>query len=778
MPGGPRSPAFKMSKRNHILNAVAIAVIFIAGACIRLIPWDNFVTSTGIYFLEADNYEHFRKVRVLLEQFPSIPDHDFYMGFPIGTGNIWAPLTDFSFAVIIKLLSLLPSINGDIAYILAVLPPFVGTLAVIPLYLWCKETFGCKAALIASIIFILLPAHIFTTVVGRPDNELFEPIWAGITFCLYALSASEAEKGEPSGKRLVVLSALAGLSAAVSLLYWRGAVIWWSILGLYSVAMVFGYSFKDGKRWVGFFISGAVAFFTMAFVIAFVLVFNPFSLKGGTEFNVVSWFHVITALLAVASLGALALAVYLKKERSAGLGKAAVAGIALLSAVIIIFAFVAPSFFKGITEGLGVVGGGNKWTSTIAQYKPLLFANGRFGIKEPLVFSTIFLFISPIALFSLSRQWRRASAASLFFVFAGWTLLAVTLINGRYENVYTLIVAGAGGVFLSSVGGLIEARVDGAKGRAAGTSAIVALVIVGLLPSVSFYKGLPHTGPFLIQGDLEDTLFWIRDNTSATSNYLYPQEKPEYGVLAQWEFGGWIEAMAKRPSVATVMGTETHGMKESAGFYLATDEREFLKIIDDNGVKYFILSKTLADLPEYAAIIGEDPTGYVNRKVLPDGSETIETGQRFFDLLTTSLYLNDGQRAASPIPFRSVPGVRLVYESNGQSDFKGLPQEVKKYKVFERVKGAIVKGAARPGEPVAMAGLVMTNTGRKFFVTGDTSADSEGVFYLSFFYPNVDMRAGKTGIVSGYVVQVGKKKYDLQVSEKDILEGNVILFGK
>lgn len=91
--------------------------------------------------------------------------------------------------------------------------------------------------------------------------------------------------------------------------------------------------------------------------------------------------------------------------------------------------------------------------------------------------------------------------------------------------------------------------------------------------------------------------------------------------------------------------------------------------------------------------------------------------------------------------------------------------------MFERVKGAIVKGTARPGEPVAMAGLVMTNTGRKFFVTSDTSADGEGVFYLNFFYPNVDMREGRTGVVSGYVVQVGQKKYELQISEKDILEG-------
>ncbi len=767
-----------MLKREHIRNAVAIAVIFLVGAYIRLIPWDNFITSAGIYFLEADNYEHFRKVLILLKQFPNIPGHDFYMGFPVGTGNIWAPLTDFSFAVIIRALSLLPSVEGDIAYILAALPPFVGTLAVIPLYLWCRETFGFRAAIIASVIFIALPSHIFTTVVGRPDNELFEPIWAGVTFYLYAIAASEAERGEARWNRLVVLSALSGLSAAVSLLYWRGAVIWWSILGLYSFVMVFGWSFRDGRRWLGFFVSGAVAFLTTAFVIAFVLVFNPFSLKGGTEFNVVSWFHVIAALIIVASLSGLALAVYLKKERSAGLGKAVIAGAALLSVVFMIFALISPSFFKGIIEGLGVVGGGNKWTSTIAQYKPLLSDSGRFSIKAPLVFSTIFLFISPVVLLSLSRKFRRISAASLFFVFAGWVLLAVTLVNGRYENVYTLIVAATGGVFLSSVGGLVEARMKGAPGRTAGTGATAVLILIGLLPSLSFYKGLSHTGPFLIAGDLEETLFWVRHNTPPTSNYLEPQKKPEYGVLAQWEFGGWIEAVAQRPSVATVMGTETHGMKESAGFYLATDEREFLKILDDNGVKYFILSRTLADLPEYAAILGEDPSGYVNRKALPDGSETIETGPRFFDLITTSLYLNDGQRAASPIPFRSVPGVRLVYESRGQSDFKGLPQEVKKYKVFERVKGAIVKGTARPGEPVAMAGLVMTNTGRKFFVTSDTSADGEGVFYLNFFYPNVDMREGKTGIVSGYIVQVGKKKYEMRISEKDIFDGNVILFGK
>ncbi|MBI5643582.1 MAG: glycosyltransferase family 39 protein [Deltaproteobacteria bacterium] len=758
-----------MNRKNTVLTAAALAVLFIAGCALRLVPWPNFITQGGVYFLEADNYEHLRKVLVLLKKFPFIPPHDFYMGFPVGTGNIWAPLTDFSFTAIIKAVALIPSVDGNIIFILAALPPFVGMLAIIPLFLWARECFDTKAGLVAALLLALLPSHIFATVVGRPDNELFEPLWAAITFYFFTLSAREAENER--GRKLIYYSAAAGVSAALSILYWRGALIWWPVPGAYYFFMIIAHGWAGDSKWVNCYIAAATAFSTIAAFIALVLILDPFSLSSGMQFNVVSWFHVVAALLAVMVFSAVAFGFYLKRTKASASGRS-IAGAGIFLAVSIgIFVLIAPGFFRGILEGLAVIGGGNKWTSTIAQYKPLLRdAAGRFSFKEPLVFSSAFLLIAPLTLLFMSIRFRQLAPKARFFLFAGWMLFVITLINGRYENVFALIIAISGAVFLCRIYGYLALK----KGRAAAAIVTAAVLLAGFLPSMPFYRGLPRTEPFYIIGELEETLVWVSNNTPPTSNFLEPSIKPEYGIMAQWEFGGWIEAVAKRPSVATVMGTETHGMKESAEFFLASDEREFLEVLDKNGARYFILSKMLGDLPDYARLLGKDPEGYVNKKTGNGGEVKLETGQKFFDLINVNLYLNDGQSAAAPIPFKSVPGVRLVYESASPSEFRGLPQEVKKFKIFERVKGAILKGSARPGEGVAMAGMVQTNRGRRFFVTAETTADNEGVFYLNFFYPNIGPDEGKVGIVRGYVIQVGNKKYDLRISEQDILEGNIV----
>ncbi|MBI2399646.1 MAG: hypothetical protein HYV23_01045 [Deltaproteobacteria bacterium] len=431
-----------------------------------------------------------------------------------------------------------------------------------------------------------MPAHIYTTMVGRPDNELAEPLAAAVLFYLYTLSLRRITTAD--GLRAYLIPALTGLAAFVSILFWRGAVLWWAVIGAHTFLMML--SSRKGP-WHGFWKNGVIIFGAAAASAFVYCLIDPFNVRPGFNFNTVSWFHLIVAVLTAAGLWATAL--FLKeREKGRSFGISLLYGAGIMAASLIIFAIIAPGFFRGIFEGTQVVGGGNVWTKTIAQYRPLLTDDaGRFSLLSPLRASTAFLFIAPFVLLvlSLPKRLKNSGPAYSFFVLSGWALLLLSLVNGRYENVFTLTIAACGGVFLASIYNVVKGRLGAFAGALAGwTMAVVAAVIL-LYPSAPFYRGLTMSQPFLIKGDLEETLYWMKSATPVTSHFLEPWKKPEYGVMARWEFGGWIEYMAERPSVATVYGMETHGLTESAEFFLATDEKEFLDIIDKNNVRYFIL---------------------------------------------------------------------------------------------------------------------------------------------------------------------------------------------
>lgn len=763
----------RLNQKKNILFLAGVLAVFAFGVALRLLPWENFITRDGVYLLEGDNYEHLRKVKIVLSGFPWFPSYDYYMGYPVGTANITNPFFDLVLAFIVRMVLVFYNGLYAVEKLLVVLPPFLGMLAVFPFFFWARETFGPGRALVSAAVFVLMPAHIYATMAGRPDNELAEPLAAAALFYLYALSL---RKLSGDGKGAYLIPALTGMTAFVSILFWRGALLWWAIIGCHTFFMML----SGGKgRWRDFWRSGAIIFGTAAAATGVYCLLDPFNVKPGFNFNTVSWFHLVAAMFMAAGLWATALFLA-AREKGRSFGWSILSGGAVLAGTVVLFGVAAPGFFNGIFEGSQVVGGGNVWTKTIAQYRPLLTDDaGRFSLSSPLRASTAFLFLAPLVLIALSLPGRLKGSvpAYSFFVLSGWTLFLLSLVNGRYENVFTLTVAACGGLFLAAVYNFLKERLGLASGRLAGGAAAMAAAIMLLYPSLQFYKGLTMSQPFLIKGDLEETLYWIKSATPPTSHFLEPWKKPEYGVMARWEFGGWIEHIAQRPSVASVYGMETYGLAESAAFFLATDEKEFLDIIDRNNVRYFILSKTLGALPEYAGILGRDPSGYLSTKPDETGRPVWETGDKFFRLAQTGLYMMDGQAADSPIPFKEVGGVRLVYESPSASDVRGFAGEVKQYKVFERVKGARLTGKARPGEKIVLAGTVVTNQGREFQTVRTASADAAGRFVIVAWYPTVQQGEYKTGVNGAYLLKIGNSGKGLLVSEDDVINGAVLELG-
>jgi len=742
----------------------ALLLIFAVGAALRLIPWHNFITPDGVYLLEADNYEHLRKISVLLHGFPHVPAHDYYAGFPVGTGSIWSPLLDLTFAGLIKLLAGAPAPETT-AYLVALLPPFLGMLAIVPLFFWARSCFGAPAALLSCALFAFLPVHIASSTVGRPDNELIEPVWAALLFFAYTAGCGRASG--PSGSlRAPAIGVAAGAIATLSILYWRGAILWWGILAAHALAAIVYDTVRGRRTESGFRLFSITAFGVTALLVAIVSILKPWGLPGGMRFNIVSWFHAVTALIIVAALLAASLTAYLRQARGASLAASIALGFVLFAALGGLLAAIAPEYFTGILKGTAIVGGGNKWTQTIAQYRPLLTdGSGRFSLTAPLGSSTLLLIVTPVALAWVTLKAKDARSA--FFAFAGWALLALTLVNGRYETVLTLVMSVCGALFIGAAYKRASAR-----GAPAGVAAAAILIVLLFSPAFAYYRSLPRQSPFLIRGDLEKTLLWMRENTPRTSHYLAPSSLPEYGVMARWEYGGWIGAVARRPAIATVYGIEAHGMKESAGFFLATDNGEFLGILDENKARYFILSKTIGALSGYAALLGRATEGYLSEKVDASGRTVLQTGPRYFELVYVNLYLADGQTLSGPIPFAGVEGVRLVYESASRSDVGGLDREIKQYKVFERVKGAVIRGKARPGEKVELTGVVRTNQSRRFRAAHGAVAGPDGAYSIRAWYPVYN--GDNVGVEGGYVLRTGSGERRLLVTGEDIIEGRVI----
>lgn len=772
----------KAVKKSFAPSVVALILLFCVGALVRLLPYGNFITPEGVYFLEGDNYEHLRKILVLLEGFPGSPAHDYYAGFPVGSGSIWAPLFDITMAQLVKISGIL-GIGFEKAC--ALLPPFVGMTVIVPVFLWSRQIFGAGAAFFSVLILVFLPAHISMTTVGRLDNELIEPLFAGLLFYFYSLTLKEV--ASPLDKKSLGLSALTGFILAVSLLFWRGALIWWAIIALHAFLLaIFDAIFYARSRVNNIGILSSIAFVVSAIIIAVVTMAGLWGTQSTINFNTVGWFHVISALLSAIAVSSTRLGYYLKtaKGKSAVMSFLGVLGAIITSVIIAVIAV--PAYFSGIFSGMGVIGGTNPWTRTIAEYQPLFRGmDGGFDPLSSIAVSTAFIFIFPIALAYLTIKHFKEknedrSAPESFFILAGWAFFVLTIINGRYENVFAVLLSMAGAFFVE----VIAVRLLKVKKSGDLKASVIGflLVVIIFLPSYGFFRDLKNLSPFGIRGDMEEGLQWLRDNTPATSHFLEPYKRPEYGVMARWEYGGWIEYVARRPSVATLFGIETHGLIESAGFFLETDATKALSLLDENNARYVIITKDVGALPGYAKLLGRDPAEYVEEVRGPGNKMRYATGPKFLDLVYVRLLLADGQSVGAPIYMEGVPGARLVHESVGREDIAGAFQEVKKIKIFERVNGAFVRAPANtagPGEIVTLEGTVVTNRGRRFSAVTRVRANETGGFEIRAYYPTLvsGEESGLVGVEGGYTLSVSGRKRAVVVNEDDVVSGAAIDIG-
>lgn len=729
----PRERLYTES-RNRLALPAAI-VVFLVALSLRLIPFEHVFANGQVYYYDPDCYMRLRKILVYLTSFPATAIHDYFQGYPQGTGVITPPTMEYFMAALFFPMRSSEMLLPLLERVIAIIPPVLGAFTALILCRFTASMFGVYAGLTAGLVLAFTPAHMEATILGRFDNEMLEPLLLLLVFAGYL-------KSYHGGERLRTWL-ITGCLAALYLSVWRGGIAFLSLIGVDLLIRL--WRDRHDRPQLKTYGRGAVCMYGVtAFLLALICLTDLWGSRMLFSFNIISWFHVLLFAGGAAIFYAF----------SCGLAKNLTTGLAYCAAVAVpLLLVLGGQLFAGIS----LVSGGNPWLDSIVQYQrftdPAAFARG-FGL---------FPLFLPFALYLLftDELWRKLRERR-FLVLWCLVMVVVTVGRQRYAEYFAINSALSAGVCVSWLLGRFPSQ------RAVVPALIVITLLLMQLPTYGDLLALKEQrAADLFRGDVEETMNWLREHTPVAGDPLRPGRKPSYGVMARWDYGGWIETVAQRPSVATNYGTETYGMDETARFFLSTDEKEMSDILGRNGVRYLLVDNVVTDLPMYAALINSKSDVLALQRDLQSGALSYVPTPKLYKLIISRLFYADGTAAdAGSFRFDPVEGVRLQFESSSPADVNGLPWPVAKLKLYEVVSGARLMITAAPGSTVKVSQTVETNRSRRFAYRNAKSADQNGIAEFVISYP--PRQDGSVGAVGPVSVEANGRHSAVTVTAADI----------
>lgn len=315
--------------------------------------------------------------------------------------------------------------------------------------------------------------------------------------------------------------------------------------------------------------------------------------------------------------------------------------------------------------------------------------------------------------------------------------------------------------------------------------------------------GEPSGGGF---GEWLETLNWMRYNTpdpgvdyyaiyQKPKNSTYPYPDTAYGVLSWWDYGHVITYWGHRipnanPFQSGIGGGEKH-LPGASTFLTAKSEEdanEVIKALGINGnpgARYIVSNGYMAYQIMQVFGIWDGDYGYFTRIQTSQGPQVVPS-MKYYENMESKLHIFDGN---------GLKHYRLVHESPANPNTQGGYEEQQyKYiynllykgnipiensgvvKVFEYVKGARITGKAPPNSTVTLAIPIKTNIDRTIQYT--QTATSDGTYTLTVPYSTLGPIPGETNFDTKptvpYTVTAGNVSKQIDISEKDVLEGNSV----
>jgi len=698
-----------------------------------------------ILFMQPDNYYHIRRSILFAHNFPSMNSFDSYLSYPFGAECPWPPLYDWFIAALSLIVTGGKVNNYVIELLTAVFPVLLAALAVVPVFYIAKTVSENKVIPYLSALFLIFAPGLFTySVFSSGDHHAVE-FFLALCFYYYAI---EALNGILIGSRNRKNEILAGLFATTGLLVWHIQIFYFTLWLLFvAVAVIKRYSDRE-------FVLNLLksTFFTFSVPIVGATLFRLLSPitteQGWLRFDFFSFFQPLYIFLIL--LPFIYLYFFLHSVEKKRFIIFTILLLLFISSVLllttpIINAFKELKVFLTKSE---------PYLTNIQEYNPA-FKKGHFmfdgmvTIKNYLYF---LFFLLPVVysliniiMFLLKKADDRKNflRQPLFILFFTTSLLYFYQKRWGVESSFGLAFTHAAMIFV--VWSLVKKISK--KAYIQVVTLIFYLLLMFSLPVDGTVKLM--VGTFVpVNPDVYFTLKWIKDYTPKTSYYLNPYKKPEYGVLTPWDIGHLTLYYGERPVCASNFGHSLRGtgFRDSMAIWQSADDKNLENICNRNNVKFMIIS---------------DPIGYMTG---------LENMQFFYNYPAMRLMQFDGSFCQfGP----ALEHFRLVYESFTRNENTYNLTDVRKYKVFEFVKGAKVSGKTYPGETINISNTFRSDKGREFKWSLRTFSDDKGYFSCVIPYATTNVKYSVRAMYPFKAV-VKSKETTFNIDELDVQEGRSI----
>ena len=723
-----------------------------------------------VILFHTDSYYHLRRAWLTALYFPHVPSFDYFVNYPEGALIYWGPGLDWLIACAARVWAGgVPDLQ-TVSQVGAWTPVALGLLNVVLVYLAGREAFGDTAGLLAAGFFALSPLEAGVAAVGNVDHHVAEILFftAALWLLLRALRS----------RRAWIPAWLSGLTFAMGLLFWPGATLAPSLLSFSAMAAVASCWARGGEieREVDLLRALSLALGSAA------LIFAPFAFLGARSglgawsYYSASWFHETVLFLLMAAT--LLTSVIEGRRRPGGgikIWRGAVWMTIALGAVGFLM-LLTPDFRNMLAQGVSkYLFRRDPMTHAVLEMKPI----GFWPMWRVLRDGTVLVLLAPaLVAWALVASWRgRGADPRLGFV--AWlglgTLPLLVMEFYRYAPYHILPLALLAGWALAG------ASVPSVRWRRAAAGILFVLFIptifVVLRPTRSL-NGHQDYGP------VSEALEWMRHNTPPTRGLRDPAAKPEYGVLAHWDYGHWINVIGERANIANPFGlTPWHfrGVARSTSVLLEADPERAARMCERWRARYVLVTETIRYIEGLATILGRNPESY---GCYPDH---FSPKPPVFRALGTRLLFTDGGSAqnGSGRTLSPVERFRLVYESpyrfNWDVEARGnLPpgfqdRMIPAVKIYEVVAGALLAGRTRPFHPVTVEVGVRSNMGRTFVWRISRLSGPDGRFRFRVAYPTGGRwRLGIASSPEPYRVTCAHREVRVKVDESSVREGRMV----
>ncbi|AKB77267.1 Oligosaccharyl transferase [Methanosarcina horonobensis HB-1 = JCM 15518] len=829
---------FKSKIKSSLPYALAVAIIGFVSLWIRTRPSDSVFLSNGfVRFGGNDPWYHMRTLNVLLENYPNRVFFNPMTNYPNGSYIHFGPLFDQMMAITALALGMGSPGQDLVNTIGAYFPAVLGALTVIPVYYIGKYLGGHKTGILAAILIAFAPGQFLSrSLLGFTDHHVAESLFSTLFIMFFMLAIITAKKKnlhfeDVLNKNLTVVkepliySVIAGVMYSAYQLSWPGASLFLLVALVYAIIQYVLDNFHgELSDYLGF--TGIITFLVSAILVL------PFVHPDmGFSLYYYSWFHVATAIGAVAGFGVLSFIQREFKNRNLKTYyyPLAVLGIGILG--LLATRIASPSIYSLIINAphtvFGVQTGG---PATIAEVSSIFYEGGAFTLSRVFGnFTASGFFASLLGMFILTANLFRKPKPEKVLVLV-WSVLIFLTIYGqnRFAYYYSINVS----ILSAYVGGLLLEKVKWSQlnekfkttvkspadfqgflkfVKIEQVLAVLAIVVVLIYPvyGTAMETTTGTGGP---DGTWIEACLWLQSYTPDPGmDYNAVYEAPEdgelfdypdsaYGVMSWWDYGHWIETIGHRmpnanPFQAGIGGRrgsiDEENQPGSSTFFTAQSEEEATAVLeavhpdpDKAGARYIISDVEMATGKFYAMTAWTlDTEGYYQPYWTGSGYQYLPS-TRYFDSMESRLHILDGN---------GLKQYRLVhetwaYQTQGEVLYKqvynllygeSIPEvDTGFVKIFEYVKGAKVTGTASPNETVNIKTTILTGQGRTFDYSQSTTSDSEGRYEFTVPYSTEGPISGETRFDTApagpYVISYGNTTREVRVNEEAVLKGEEV----